>query len=47
MAVLMAKIGDTFTSQKSGHVGTIAEIVANPNGSYRVRFADGRWTTVS
>lgn len=41
------EIGQSFTSQKSGHVGTIAEIVPNSNGTYRVRFEDGRWTTVS
>ena len=41
------EIGQAFTSQKSGHTGVIAEIVSNPNGSYRVRFEDGRWTTVS
>ena len=41
------EIGKTFISQKSGHVGTIAEVVANNNGTYRVRFEDGRWTTVS
>jgi membrane protein implicated in regulation of membrane protease activity len=43
----MAKIGSEFVSQKSGHKGIISEIVANPNGSYRVKFEDGRWTTVS
>ena len=41
------EIGKTFISQKSGHVGTIAEVVENANGTFRVRFADGRWTTVS
>jgi membrane protein implicated in regulation of membrane protease activity len=41
------EIGQSFISQKSGHVGTIAEIVPNANGTYRVRFEDGRWTTVS
>ena len=41
------KIGETFTSQKSGHTGTIVEVVPNVNGSYRVKFEDGRWTTVS
>jgi hypothetical protein len=47
MAVLMAKVGSEFTSQKSGHTGIIAEIINNPDGTYRVRFEDGRWTTVS
>jgi membrane protein implicated in regulation of membrane protease activity len=41
------EIGQSFISQKSGHVGTIAEIVPNANGTSRVRFEDGRWTTVS
>lgn len=41
------EIGNVFISQKSGHVGTIAEIVPNANGSMRVRFTDNRWTTVS
>jgi membrane protein implicated in regulation of membrane protease activity len=47
MAVLMAKVGSEFTSQKSGHTGIIAEIVSKENGNYLVRFEDGRWTTVS
>jgi hypothetical protein len=47
MAVLMAKVGSEFTSQKSGHTGIIAEIINNDDGTYRVRFEDGRWTTVS
>jgi preprotein translocase subunit YajC len=42
-------IGDTFTTQKSGVVGTVQEIVKNANGTSRVRLtvngAD-RWTTV-
>jgi hypothetical protein len=40
-------IGSEFISQKSAHKGIIAEIVDNQNGSYRVKFEDGRWTTVS
>ena len=47
MAVLMQKVGSEFTSQKSGHTGIIAEIVAKEKGNYLVRFEDGRWTTVS
>jgi hypothetical protein len=47
MSVFMHKVGSSFTSQKSGHTGIIAEIVANDNGTHRVRFEDGRWTTVS
>ena len=41
------QIGETFISQGSGHIGVIEEIVANPNGTYRVKFEDGKWTTVS
>jgi hypothetical protein len=47
MSVFMHKVGSEFVSQKSGHAGVIAEIVANDNGTHRVRFEDGRWTTVS
>ena len=47
MSVFMSKVGSEFTSQKSGHTGVIAEIVAKENGNYLVRFEDGRWTTVS
>lgn len=41
------QVGEAFISQKSGHVGVIEEIVPNANGTYRVKFEDGRWTTVS
>lgn len=40
-------IGSEFVSQKSSHKGVIAEVVENTNGSHRVMFEDGRWTTVS
>lgn len=40
-------VGSEFVSQKSAHKGVIAEIVENVTGSMRVRFEDGRWTTVS
>jgi exo-beta-1,3-glucanase (GH17 family) len=40
-------VGSEFVSQKSAHKGIIAEIVENVTGSMRVRFEDGRWTTVS
>lgn len=43
----IAIVGSEFISQKSSHKGIVAEIVDNQNGSYRVRFEDGRWTTVS
>lgn len=47
MSTATLEVGKTFISQKSGHVGVIAEVVTNANGSHRVRFTDGRWTTVS
>jgi hypothetical protein len=43
------KIGDMYTTHKSGVVGKIEEIVQNPTGSSRIRMKmeDGkdRWTT--
>jgi hypothetical protein len=42
-------IGETFTTQKSGVVGTVQEIVENKNGTFRVRLdvnGQPRWTTV-
>ena len=39
------RVGESFTSQKSKHQGIVEEIVPNANGSFRIRFADGRWTT--
>ena len=39
-------IGSEFVSQKSAHKGIISEMIENPNGSIRVKFEDGRWTTV-
>ena len=47
--VFLAKVGDTYTTQKSGVTGTIQEIVPNANGSLRVRLSvngSDRWTTV-
>lgn len=42
-------VGQTFTTAKSGVVGTVKEIIKNANGSSRVLLevngAD-RWTTV-
>lgn len=45
----LAKIGDTYTTEKSGVTGTIQEIVQNANGSLRVRLdvnGKDRWTTI-
>ena len=43
-------VGSQFTTAKSGVTGTIQEVVANKNGSSRVRLeltnGDTRWTTV-
>ena len=42
-------IGQSFTTQKSGVVGTVQEIVENKNGTFRVRLdvnGQPRWTTV-
>jgi len=42
-------VGSQFTTAKSGVTGTIQEVVANKNGTFRVRLdVDGepRWTTV-
>lgn len=42
-------IGSQFTTQKSGVVGTVQEIVQNANGTSRVRLSvngQDRWTTV-
>lgn len=42
-------VGSQFTTAKSGVSGVIQEVVANKNGSYRVRLdvnGQDRWTTV-
>lgn len=46
-------VGSLFTTQKSGMVGTVQEVIQNQNGSFRVRLAvdtvngkQDRWTTV-
>jgi hypothetical protein len=42
------KIGETFTTAKSGVEGTITEVVKNDNGSYRIKLdvaGQTRWTT--
>ena len=43
-------VGSQFTTAKSGVSGTIQEVVANKNGTSRVRLelanGDTRWTTV-
>ena len=42
-------VGSLFTTQKSGTVGTVQEVIQNQNGSLRVRLdvnGQDRWTTV-
>ena len=42
-------VGSQFATQKSGVVGIFQEVVANNNGSFRVRLdvnGQPRWTTV-
>jgi hypothetical protein len=43
-------VGSQFTTAKSGVTGTVQEVVANKNGTFRVRLdvaGQPRWTTVS
>jgi hypothetical protein len=45
----MIEIGSSFTTAKSGVVGTVQEVIKNANGSLRVRLdvnGSPRWTTV-
>lgn len=45
-----AVIGQSFTTAKSGVSGIVQEIVANKNGTFRVRLdvnGQDRWTTVT
>lgn len=42
-------VGSQFATQKSGVIGTVQEVIANKNGSFRVRLdvnGEPRWTTV-
>lgn len=42
-------VGSQFTTAKSGIVGIVREVIANPSGSQRVRLevaGQPRWTTV-
>ena len=41
-------VGSQFATQKSGVVGTVQEVVANANGTYRIKLdvaGQPRWTT--
>jgi len=45
-----AVIGQSFTTAKSGVTGVVQEIVANKNGTFRIRLdvnGQDRWTTVT
>ncbi len=49
MANTTPTVGQSFTTAKSGVVGIIQEVVANKNGSFRVRLdvnGSPRWSTV-
>lgn len=42
-------VGSQFKTLKSGVVGTVKEVVANKNGTFRVRLdvaGSDRWTTI-
>jgi len=44
------KIGEIYTTAKSGVVGIVKEVIANKNGTKRVRLEVGgetRWTTAN
>jgi hypothetical protein len=47
--ITIPTVGSQFTTQKSGVSGIVQEVVANKNGSFRVRLevagAD-RWSTI-
>jgi hypothetical protein len=43
-------VGSQFTTAKSGVTGIVQEVVANKNGTFRVRLdvnGQPRWTTVT
>jgi hypothetical protein len=47
--ISVPSVGSQFATQKSGVVGTVQEVVANANGSYRIKLdvaGQPRWTTV-
>ena len=42
-------IGEAYTTQKSGVSGIVQEVVANQNGTFRIRLdvnGQERWTTL-
>jgi hypothetical protein len=49
MAMSIPSVGSQFTTAKSGVSGIVQEVVANKNGSQRVRLdvnGKTRWTTI-
>jgi hypothetical protein len=49
MNISVPAVGSQFTTQKSGVSGIVQEVVANKNGSYRVRLdvaGQPRWSTI-
>lgn len=49
MAISIPTVGSQFSTQKSGVVGIVQEVIENKSGSYRVRLSVNgadRWTTV-
>ena len=49
MALTIPSVGSQFTTQKSGVSGIVQEVVANKNGTYRVRLdvaGQPRWSTI-
>jgi hypothetical protein len=46
--ITIPSVGSQFATQKSGVVGTVQEVIANANGSYRIKLdvaVQPRWTT--
>ena len=46
--ITIPAVGSQFATQKSGVVGIVQEVVANANGSYRIKLdvnGQPRWTT--
>ena len=47
-SITIPSVGSQFATQKSGVVGTVQEVIANANGSYRIKLdvaGQPRWTT--
>ena len=49
MSITIPAVGSQFATLKSGVSGVVQEVIANKNGSYRVRLdvnGNPRWTTI-